>query len=161
MLFGGWKEGKRGWKRKCKEERRERERVRSTGDVELAARKRDNRRVVSTGPGMLDALKGMVFSEEPEDGGHMSETKSVDDDDLPEWAKRQVFEHEDLGAYTRIYAPFRNSCPLWPITHTPPGAAPLVLPAPPVARALRPRDAAGRPQASYVRLHPENGLFHR
>ena len=113
VLFGGRKEGKRGWEREReKEERRERERVRSrrtsAGDVELVARKRDNRRVVSTG--MLDALKGMVLSEEPEDGGHESETESVDDDDLPEWAKRQAFEHDDLGAYTRIHAPFCDSC---------------------------------------------------
>ena len=49
---------------------------------------------------MLDALKGMALAEEPEEdgAGRASETESVDDDDLPAWAKRSAFEHDDLGA---------------------------------------------------------------
>lgn len=104
MLFGGRKDGKRGWQReKEKEERKEKERVRSrrtsAGDAELAGKKRDNRRIVSTG--ILDSFKGMVLTEEPEDAENLSETESVDDEDLPDWAKRVTFADDNIG---RLYA---------------------------------------------------------
>lgn len=104
VLFGGRKDGKRGWQReKEKEERKEKERVRSrrtsAGDAELAGKKRDNRRIVSTG--ILDSFKGMVLTEEPEDAENLSETESVDDEDLPDWAKRVTFADDNIG---RLYA---------------------------------------------------------
>ncbi|GJE95929.1 hypothetical protein PsYK624_121210 [Phanerochaete sordida] len=104
VLFGGRKDGQRGWEREReKEARKERDRIKnrrvSAGDVKLAGKKRDNRRVVSAV--MLDTFKGMVLTEEPEDSGHASETESVDDDELPDWAKRSTFAEDDFG---RLYA---------------------------------------------------------
>ena len=103
VLFGGRKDGKRGWERerekieKAERERRNKGRRVSASDAELAATKRSNRRVVSTG--MLGPLRDLVLTEEPEEGGHVSETESIDDEDLPEWAKRSTFENDNLGEF--------------------------------------------------------------
>ncbi|KAI0084565.1 hypothetical protein BDY19DRAFT_898320 [Irpex rosettiformis] len=104
VLFGGRKDGKRGWilerekAEKAERDRRGKGRRVSASAAEVSQVKRSNRRVVSTG--MLDAMKAMVVSEEteePEDLGSISEVDSVDDDDLPEWAKRSSFEDDPYG----------------------------------------------------------------
>ena len=98
VLFGGRKDGKRGWERereKAEKERRGKGRRVSAGDAELVEAKRSNRRVVSAG--MFDAMRGMVLTEEPEEGEGLSEAESVDDEELPDWAKRNLFVDDDLG----------------------------------------------------------------
>ena len=56
---------------------------------------RGKRRVVSTG--MLDAMRNMVVTEEPEEMESIDEEEAVDDDDLPPWAKRSTYEGDDYG----------------------------------------------------------------
>ena len=100
VLFGGRKEGRRGWERereKVEKERRSRSRRISGGDNDFSEKKRDSRRVVSTG--MLDAMQRLVLTEEPEDHQNLSETESVDDEDLPDWAKRSTFANDGLGKF--------------------------------------------------------------
>jgi hypothetical protein len=46
---------------------------------------------------MLDIMKDMPISEEPEDIKTISDGESVDDDELPTWAKRSSFAHNELG----------------------------------------------------------------
>ncbi|RDX45749.1 hypothetical protein OH76DRAFT_1486063 [Lentinus brumalis] len=107
VLFGGPKEGKRGWEReKERMERKERmdrearakgRRV-SAGDAMNGSGEssgRSKRRVVSTG--MLDAMRSMVVTEEPEEMDSIDEEEAVDDDDLPPWAKRSTFQDDDYG----------------------------------------------------------------
>ena len=73
VLFGGAKEGERGWEReKARKEKADREarskgRRASAGDAVGSGEStgRANRRVVSTG--MLDAMRNMVVTEEPEE----------------------------------------------------------------------------------------------
>ncbi|KAI8977813.1 hypothetical protein BD414DRAFT_495710 [Trametes punicea] len=107
VLFGGPKEGKRGWElekeRVARRERAEREarskgRRVSAGDA--AGSMSDvsttpNRRIVSTG--MLDAFRGMSVTEEPEEMESVQEEDVVDDDELPPWAKRSTFVGDEYG----------------------------------------------------------------
>lgn len=105
VLFGGIKDGKRGWERegeRCAKRSREGQNRRvSTGDV-FAYRfpldpQRSGRRVVSSS-GILDSLHNMSLSEEPEDTAEaFSEAGSVEEDDLPDWAKRSLFEDDPIG----------------------------------------------------------------
>jgi hypothetical protein len=113
VLFGGAKDGKRGWER-------ERERVARKEKAELKARRvsagdgdqlasfqfpgprgRLPRRVVSTS--MIGAMNNMSLSEEPEAMETLSESgeESVDDDELPDWAKRTTFANDPLGEFHR------------------------------------------------------------
>jgi hypothetical protein len=97
VLFGGRIDGKRGWEREREKEvqkdRRKSRRI-SGGAHNFAEKKRESRRVVSTG--VLDAMQSMTLTEEPE-SADLSETESVEDDDLPEWARRISFVNDDLG----------------------------------------------------------------
>ncbi|KAH0835591.1 hypothetical protein J3R83DRAFT_9316 [Lanmaoa asiatica] len=106
VLFGGTKDGKRGWERegernakRTKEGRGQNRRV-SAGDMfnyrfpHEASRL--GRRVVSTS-GILDSMRSMSLSEEPEDMETFSEAESIDEDDLPEWAKRSLFADDPVG----------------------------------------------------------------
>ena len=106
VLFGGRMSGKRGWARERERERELAERHRRAGRRRVSAgivegangtpTKRTGRRVVSAN--MLDAMRSLVVTEEPEDMGHVSEEESVvDDDDLPEWAKRSSFPDDPIG----------------------------------------------------------------
>ncbi|OSC98623.1 hypothetical protein PYCCODRAFT_1439136 [Trametes coccinea BRFM310] len=104
VLFRGPKEGKRGWElEKAKREKAEREarakgRRVSAGDASSsssASSARQGRRVVSTG--MLDALRGMSVTEEPEEMESLQEEDAIDDDELPPWAKRSTFVGDDYG----------------------------------------------------------------
>ncbi|KAI0795825.1 hypothetical protein C8Q75DRAFT_791040 [Abortiporus biennis] len=108
VLFGGSKEGKRGWE--IEKKRAEKERTRNKGRRSTEGRspspdsKRASRRVVSTG--MLDAMRQMVVTEEPEeveslDDSDFADSSSVDDDELPEWAKRHAFPD---NPYERLYS---------------------------------------------------------
>lgn len=121
VLFGGKKDAKmeRGWERERRKvvEKEGREGLRakgrrvSTGDTEgrglkafLAAGDGGNRRVST---GMVDITRGLRLSEEP---GEMAgidedieeEEDSVDDEELPEWARRSAFINDDLGQFLRL-----------------------------------------------------------
>lgn len=114
VLFGGPKDGKRGWEReKERVARKEKAELKarrvSTGDGDqLAAfqfpgpRGRSPRRVVSGG--VMDAMATLTLTEEPENMETLSESgeESVDDDELPEWAKRTTFADDPLGELPSI-----------------------------------------------------------
>lgn len=111
VLFGGVQNGKRGWQRErervLEKERAERARGRrvSAGDAPReGGSKRSGRRVVSTG--MLEAMRDMVVTEEPEEMETAAEEDSVDDEDLPSWAKRSTFEDDPLGRLHAILVAF-------------------------------------------------------
>ncbi|KIJ67165.1 hypothetical protein HYDPIDRAFT_173830 [Hydnomerulius pinastri MD-312] len=106
VLFGGVKEDKRGWERergraakKAREGRGQGRRV-SAGDVDAfrfpSEPPRSGRRVISSS-GILDAMHSMSLSEEPEGMEALSEEESVDEDDLPQWAKRSLFVDDPIG----------------------------------------------------------------
>ncbi|KAH7922424.1 hypothetical protein BV22DRAFT_1094638 [Leucogyrophana mollusca] len=107
VIFGGIKDGKRGWERereraakKDKDSRGKGRRV-SAGDAEgqffrfPPSMDRSSRRVVSSG--MVDAMRDMTMVEEPEEMETLSEEESVDEDDLPGWAKRTSFSDDPFG----------------------------------------------------------------
>ncbi|EPQ53266.1 hypothetical protein GLOTRDRAFT_63954 [Gloeophyllum trabeum ATCC 11539] len=99
VLFGGRKNGRRGWERERASKSKGR-RV-SAGDVEGymdSWSRRSSRRVVSAG--MIDQMRDLTLSEEPEQMESLAEEEegeSVDEDELPEWAKRSAFENDPLG----------------------------------------------------------------
>ena len=106
VLFGGVKDGQRGWEREkervARKERMDREarakgRRVSAGDALGSGESsgRAKRRVVSTG--MLDAMRSMVVTEEPEEMESIEEEEAIDDDELPPWAKRSTFQDDDYG----------------------------------------------------------------
>ncbi|KAI0314573.1 hypothetical protein OF83DRAFT_1165174 [Amylostereum chailletii] len=116
ILFGGRRDGTRGWERE-RDKLARREQIERDGrlkgrrasapptskhpDDEFTVSTRRGRRVVSTG--MLDSMHSLVVTEEPEEMPSVSEedeTESVDDEDLPEWAKRASFK-DDLQSRTR------------------------------------------------------------
>ena len=100
VLFGGSKDGQRGWRK---------ERDRSLKNRRVSAGEADrrsagppdvrlfNRRVVSTG------ILNETLAEEPEGIGAIEEESAVDDDDLPEWAKRSAFHNDPLGRFLSSY----------------------------------------------------------
>ncbi|KAA1470852.1 hypothetical protein DENSPDRAFT_798367 [Dentipellis sp. KUC8613] len=114
VLFGGAKDGKRGWERSWEEiarrERMERE-IRMKGrrvsapaldldeDKPSSRPGRGARRIMSTS--ILYDLHELSVSDEPEGmqpvGEEDEENVDVDDDDLPEWAKRSSFADDPLG----------------------------------------------------------------
>lgn len=102
ILFGGTKENVRGWERdrvRLEREKKARGRRVSAGDSARSASPspmRGGRRIVSAN--MLDAMKSMVVTEEPEEMDEVyEEGDSVDEEDLPLWAKRHTFEGDPLG----------------------------------------------------------------
>ncbi|KDR72828.1 hypothetical protein GALMADRAFT_252104 [Galerina marginata CBS 339.88] len=75
-------------------------------DAEAAAA----RRRVSTG--MVNLMRGMALSEEPDDMDDIKEEEeeeTVDDEDLPEWAKRSAFIDDRLGRTHALLASFLPS----------------------------------------------------
>ena len=96
VLFGGPKDGQRGW-------RRERDRLLKNRRVSAGEADRRgaaspdirpfNRRVVSAGI-LNDSL-----AEELEEMDTIEEESAVDDDDLPDWAKRGTFQDDPLGGF--------------------------------------------------------------
>lgn len=112
ILFGGIKDGKRGWER-------ERERVARKEKSESKGRRVSagegdslsafqfpgpkSRRVVSTGT--MDMSK-LTLTEEPEEMETVSESgeESIDDEELPEWAKRTTFVNDPVGQSTTCLA---------------------------------------------------------
>ena len=86
-------------KEKVERERRGKGRRVSAGFIEGSDRseaKRANRRVVSTG--MFDTMRALVVTEEPEEFDQQTDEESIDDDELPDWAKRTSYEDDPLGA---------------------------------------------------------------
>ena len=109
VLFGGTRDGKRGWQRAVKVgEKGERGRRRvSTGETGGEGRNQVGRRAVSGG--MVDLMKGMELTEEPEDVEEVGEVEgSIDDEELPNWAKRSTFADDELG---------KPSSPFCALTH--------------------------------------------
>lgn len=93
-LFGGTKEGKRGWHAERERDLKYKGRRVSTGDAERRASSSPDLRFgrrVSTG--MLDT----IISEEPQEMDMITEEDSVDDEDLPVWARRTTFMGDPLG----------------------------------------------------------------
>lgn len=110
VLFGGTKGGKRGWEREAEKNakrtrdgRGQNRRV-STGDVFTSGFRfpseapHPGRRVVST-TGVLDSMRSASLSEEPEEET-LSEAGSIDEEDLPDWAKRSWFADDPVGQWT-------------------------------------------------------------
>jgi len=111
LLFsGGHGSNIRGWVRekerlaidKGKEKEKGRRQSASDGEGKtLGFGPGRGRRIVSTG--MLDAMRNMVVSEEPEEIEDIHEDyvqenyASVEDEDLPDWAKRSRFADDPLG----------------------------------------------------------------
>ncbi|KAH7914926.1 hypothetical protein BJ138DRAFT_1142950 [Hygrophoropsis aurantiaca] len=107
VLFGGSKDGKKGWERerdraaKREKDGRGKGRRVSAGDAEgqffrfPPSAERSSRRVVSSS--ILDGLKDLSMVEEPEAMETLSEEESVDEEDLPEWSKRDSFPDDSLG----------------------------------------------------------------
>ncbi|KAG0696349.1 hypothetical protein DFH29DRAFT_991711 [Suillus ampliporus] len=112
VLFGEVKEGKRGWEREheraAKKERdgRGKNRRVSAGDVDpfrSTSSPPSSRRVVSSG--LLDSMQSLRMMDENEEMGALSEEESVDEEDLPEWAKYGSFTEHPLGrAHAVIHA---------------------------------------------------------
>jgi hypothetical protein len=107
VLFGGPNGGKRGWEkerdrvakkmRTGKEAKANRRRA-SDGDgdpLAIDSIGRSDRRIISAG--VLDAMKSLAITEEMEDAEIVSEGDSVEDCDLPNWAKSSCFAEEPLG----------------------------------------------------------------
>jgi len=100
VLFGGSKDGQRGW-RKERDRSLKNRRV-SAGEVDRRSAgppdvRLFNRRVVSTG------ILNDTLAEEPEGIGAIEEESAVDDDDLPEWAKRSAFHNDPPGRCLSSY----------------------------------------------------------
>ena len=59
--------------------------------------------------GMVDLMEGMSLSEEPEQmddiGEDVGEDESMDDDELPEWARKSTFIEDNLGM---LFSPLPN-----------------------------------------------------
>ncbi|PSR77736.1 hypothetical protein PHLCEN_2v7720 [Hermanssonia centrifuga] len=104
VLFGGRKDGTRGWVRehgKAEKDKRNKDRRVSTGDIghNMMSSNRSKRRVVSTG--MLDTMRELIVTEEPEEVEKLSDEESVEDDDLPDWAKRTDFIDDPWVQYPK------------------------------------------------------------
>jgi hypothetical protein len=112
LFGGGGGLSVRGWQtekeRLALEKTRSKSRRQSSGDGEgkgLGLPAGRGRRIVSAG--MLDVMRNMVVSEEPEAMENVMEEEeedynedseaSVEDDVLPDWAKRSKFVDEPLG----------------------------------------------------------------
>ncbi|OAX33791.1 hypothetical protein K503DRAFT_851812 [Rhizopogon vinicolor AM-OR11-026] len=113
VLFGEVKEGKRGWERerektaKREKEGRGKGRRVSAGDADTfrfpSQQPLSSRRVFSSG--LLDSMQRMTIMDEDEEMASLSEEESVDEEDLPEWAKRGSFAEHSLGrAHALIHA---------------------------------------------------------
>jgi hypothetical protein len=105
VLFGEVKEGKRGWERerekaaKREKEGRGKGRRVSAGDADTfrfpSQQSLSSRRVFSSG--LLDSMQNMTMMDETEEMAALSEEESVDEEDLPEWAKCGSFAEHPLG----------------------------------------------------------------
>jgi len=100
VLFDGPKDGQRGWGRE--RDRSLKNRRVSAGDADRRVPASPdvrpfNRRVVSMGI-LNDSL-----AEELEGMDAIEEESAVDDDDLPEWAKRSTFHNDPLGRFLLTY----------------------------------------------------------
>jgi hypothetical protein len=96
VLFGGPKDGQRGWRRERDQSLKGRRVSAGEADRRGAAfpdLRPFNRRVVSTGI-LDDSLVEMT-----EEMDAIEEEGLVDDDDLPEWAKRGAFQDDPLGGF--------------------------------------------------------------
>ena len=96
-LFGGPRDGQRGWRRE--RDRSLKQRRVSAGEVDRGSSASPdvrpfNRRVVST------SILNDSLVEVPEEMDAIEEESSVGDDDLPEWAKRGTFQDDPLGGYS-------------------------------------------------------------
>lgn len=96
VLFSGSKDGQRGWRRE--RDRSLKSRRVSAGEIDKRGPANPevrplNRRVVST------SILNDSLAEEPEGMDVIEEESTVDDDDLPEWAKRSTFRNDTIGGF--------------------------------------------------------------
>ncbi|KZT66948.1 hypothetical protein DAEQUDRAFT_746366 [Daedalea quercina L-15889] len=129
VLFGGVQGGKRGWTRERERAERKLKEGRRASSIESlrggdAASRRASRRVVSTG--MLDAMRDMVVTEEPEELETLTEEDAIEDDDLPEWAKRSTFADHALGRLHALLVALLPASLLPQLPHAPPDRAALM-----------------------------------
>lgn len=123
--------GERGWDRvrrkiegKASSRAAKNRRV-STGDTEgrtpgLLEPGDRGRRRVSTG--MLSLMQNMSLTEEPEDMDDIREEleeEMIDDEDLPQWAKRSTFVDDRLGTFGFDVLPLYNTHHLVQVVYTP------------------------------------------
>ncbi|KAG6833340.1 hypothetical protein H0H87_008516 [Tephrocybe sp. NHM501043] len=122
----------RGWER-------EKRKVMEKGDRTLSKAKArrvstgtgDNRQVTATGmllaggsgkrrvsTGMLSSMSEMTLTEEPESIPEGDEEVSLDDEELPLWAQRSAFAHDELGRAHALLSAFLPAH-LLPALHTP------------------------------------------
>jgi hypothetical protein len=119
VLFGGAKDDRRGWERERekvarKEKAESKARRASAGDGDQLASfqfpgpRGKSRRIASTG--VVDAMNNFPLSEEPEAMETLSESgeESVDDEELPKWAKRTTFPNDPLGEFQYPLLTSRN-----------------------------------------------------
>jgi hypothetical protein len=136
VLFGEVKGGKRGWERerekaaKREKEGRGKGRRVSAGDADTfrfpSQQSLSSRRVFSSG--LLDSMQSMTMMDETEEMAALSEEESMDEEDLPDWAKCGSFAEHPLGwsfNYLVLYGTNRVtrscSCPHpCPTSRTPP-----------------------------------------
>ena len=95
-LFSGSKDGQRGWRRE--RDRSLKNRRVSAGEVDRRVPASPdvrpfNRRVAST------SILNDSLAEEPEGMDAIEEESAVDDDDLPDWAKRCTFHNDPMGRF--------------------------------------------------------------
>lgn len=96
VLFNGPKDGRRGWMRE--RDRSLKSRRVSGGEVDARGVASPdvqplNRRVVST------SILNDSLAEEAEELDAIEEESTIDDEDLPEWAKRSTFYDDPLGGF--------------------------------------------------------------
>lgn len=97
VLFGGPKDGERGWRR---------ERTRSLKNRRVSAGEAEGRGIASSDvrPFSRRVMSASILNdslvEVPEEMDVIEEESSVDDDDLPEWAKRDTFQDDPLGKFS-------------------------------------------------------------
>jgi hypothetical protein len=100
VLFNGPGDGRRGWTRE--RDRSLKNRRVSAGEVDTRGVASPdvrplNRRVVST------SILNDSLAEEAEELDAIEEESTVDDEDLPEWAKRSTFHDDPLGGFLTPY----------------------------------------------------------
>ncbi|OCB91513.1 hypothetical protein A7U60_g1248 [Sanghuangporus baumii] len=109
LFEGRSSDGSRGWERAARLEREREAKVRRTS----LGRHRDDispmRGHRSVLPGLAEAMNNMVISEETESPEQSASEESIDEDDLPEWAKRDAFPNDPLA---RAHALLVNLLPL-------------------------------------------------
>ena len=100
VLFGGPKDGQRGWRRE--RDRSPKNRRVSTGEADRRGAATPDIRPFN-GCAISTGILNDTLAEEPEGMDAIEEESAVGDDDLPEWAKRSTFPNDPLGRLLPSY----------------------------------------------------------